>query len=148
MEPPKGIEPLTYALRDSIWGCVGVSGGAPTCLLGAGECVGVNGCVPGLLPALMPESRGLTRTVSQTSGKYRDDKGSVPTMVGTMYNSASVPRRGESQVRPGWRVVGIPDLGVGDRDQGPDLLQPGFERVDALGHGAKHDEMVWDDAAG
>lgn len=69
-------------------------------------------------------------------------------MVGTMYNSASVPRRGESQVRPRWRVVGIPDLGVRDCDERPDLLQPGFERVDALGQGVEHDEVVWHDTAG
>jgi len=69
-------------------------------------------------------------------------------MVGRSTASVSVPRRGESQVCPGWRVVGIPDLGVGDRDQGPDLLHPCRERVDALGQGAGHDEVVWDNAAG
>ena len=54
MEPPARIELGTYALRDSIWGCLGVSGCAPTCLLRAGRCVGVQGCALGLLPELMP----------------------------------------------------------------------------------------------
>lgn len=53
--PLTTLPPLTHALRDSIWCCSGVPGGVPTCLLRAGECVGVQGCAARLLPALLPQ---------------------------------------------------------------------------------------------
>ena len=54
VEPPVGIEPTTYALRDSSRGCTEVCGGASTCLRPAAKCIGVQGCAARLLPALLP----------------------------------------------------------------------------------------------
>lgn len=62
LEPPPRNRTRAYALRDSILGCMGISGGAPTCSLGAREWVGARCCARGLLPALLPDSR--TRSVS------------------------------------------------------------------------------------
>ena len=44
------IEPMAYALRESIWGRTRVSGRAPTSLPGAGGCVGLRVRAAGLLP--------------------------------------------------------------------------------------------------
>jgi len=78
MDPPVGIETTTYVLRDSIWGGAGVSGGAPRCLPGAGECVDAQGRARGLLQALLPESRPGFRSKPVWSPTWRRAERATP----------------------------------------------------------------------
>lgn len=55
--------------------------------------------------------------------------------------------RAEAQVRNRWGALGIPDSGIGSRDEGPDLPQAVFYRRDLMGQVAGHDELVRDDAS-
>lgn len=88
--------------------------------------------------SVVDRPRGWHLTHARSSARFRRKAapltgtvcGSVGRIDGTRSCSAGctasvrVPCSKESQVRPGRRVVGIPDLGVGGCDEGPYLLHP------------------------